>query len=244
MGRIFKVTICDLNRKSGLPFDIAKCDFKQIYEAVAICDWFTEGMSGARYEDLKRLKCEVQVRTVLQDAWAIIDHHLVYKKESAVPTSLQRKLNSLAGLFETADDQFEQIRQQRKEYMVEMRQSSVSDDSFLGHEVNADSLLEYLNWKFPGIPLESWSGQFKLTQDGLDFRKYPTLKELDRLVDKTRDARQTLYAQLKVTKVKGKVPSAVELGITLCLVDNEYSKKLPLTPDWRQMVEKHRYRNE
>jgi putative GTP pyrophosphokinase len=63
--------------------------------------------SGARYDDLKKLVCEIQVRTVLQDAWAIIDHHLVYKKESEIPTNLQRKLNSLAGLFETADNQFD-----------------------------------------------------------------------------------------------------------------------------------------
>ena len=55
--------------------------------------------TGARYDHLKNLVCELQVRTVLQDAWAIIDHHLAYKKESDVPTLLRRKLNSLAGLF-------------------------------------------------------------------------------------------------------------------------------------------------
>ena len=65
-------------------------------------------MSGARYEDLKHLVCEVQVRTVLQDAWAIIDHHLVYKRESAIPKIIQRRLNGLAALFEIADDQFGQ----------------------------------------------------------------------------------------------------------------------------------------
>lgn len=66
--------------------------------------------SGARYDDLKGLICEIQVRTVLQDAWAIIDHHLVYKQESDVPKVLKRKLNSLSGLFETADDQFDRVR--------------------------------------------------------------------------------------------------------------------------------------
>lgn len=42
--------------------------------------------SGARYDDLKNLPCEVQIRTVVQDAWAIIQHHMVYKRESQVPT--------------------------------------------------------------------------------------------------------------------------------------------------------------
>lgn len=70
--------------------------------------------SGARYDDLKNLVCEIQVRTVLQDAWAIIQHHLVYKHESKVPKDIHRKLNSLAGLLETADDQFDNVRDKRE----------------------------------------------------------------------------------------------------------------------------------
>ncbi|HRH41928.1 MAG TPA: hypothetical protein PKY82_09810, partial [Pyrinomonadaceae bacterium] len=62
--------------------------------------------SGARYDDLKDLVCEIQIRTVLQDAWAIIDHHLVYKNESNIPSFLRKKLNLLAGNFESADEEF------------------------------------------------------------------------------------------------------------------------------------------
>jgi ppGpp synthetase/RelA/SpoT-type nucleotidyltranferase len=67
--------------------------------------------SEAGHDDLKHLVCEVQVRTVLQDAWAIIQNHLVYKQESQIPDRLHRKLNSLAGLCEVADDQFERLRE-------------------------------------------------------------------------------------------------------------------------------------
>ena len=35
--------------------------------------------SGARYNGITDLRCEIQVRTVLQDAWALISHHLIYK---------------------------------------------------------------------------------------------------------------------------------------------------------------------
>jgi putative GTP pyrophosphokinase len=99
--------------------------------------------SGARYDDLKQLPCEVQVRTVVQDSWAIIQHHMVYKRESQVPTQLQRKLNSLAGLFETVDDQFERIREEREAYLVEMR-GSTEASTFLENEPNLDSFKEYL----------------------------------------------------------------------------------------------------
>ncbi|MFH1742151.1 MAG: hypothetical protein ABIH23_24370, partial [bacterium] len=74
------------------------------YGAIHFVARLGKKMSGARYDDLKVLLCEIQVRTVLQDAWAIIDHHLIYKSESSMPKVLRRKLNSLAGLFETADD--------------------------------------------------------------------------------------------------------------------------------------------
>lgn len=59
-----------------------------------------------RYRDFK---CEVQVRTVLQHAWASISHTLQYKTTHDVPKSLQRKLFRLAGLFELADEQFSEI---------------------------------------------------------------------------------------------------------------------------------------
>jgi putative GTP pyrophosphokinase len=200
-------------------------------------------MSGARYEDLKSLKCEVQIRTVLQDAWAIIDHHLVYKKESAVPTSLQRKLYSLAGLFETADDQFEQIRQQRKKYVADMRESSKSEVSFLGNEVNADSLIEFLRWKFPGIPVEKWEGQFKMAQEGIDFKKYRTLKEIDALMEQTRRARNKLAHELpNISKLDEKVPSAIELALALSLTDDIYWKQARLPSDWRPIVQNRRNR--
>ena len=45
--------------------------------------------SGARYDGIINLKCEIQVRTVLQDAWALISHHLVYKEEPSIPARVK-----------------------------------------------------------------------------------------------------------------------------------------------------------
>jgi ppGpp synthetase/RelA/SpoT-type nucleotidyltranferase len=211
------------------------------YGAIHFVVRLRKEISGARYEDIKRLKCEIQVRTVLQDAWAIIDHHLVYKTESAVPTSLQRKLNGLAGLFETADDQFEQIRKQRKEYVAEMRESSVSENSFLGHEVNADSLLEYLKWKFPGVPVEKWEGQFKIAQEKVDFLKYRTLKQIDGIMDQTKHSRKKLEHELpNINRLGDKVPSCIELALALSLTDNDYWREVALPTDWRPVIQSRR----
>lgn len=56
------------------------------------------------------LTAEIQVRTVLQHAWAAISHKLQYKLEADVPNALKRKLFRLSALFELADDEFISLR--------------------------------------------------------------------------------------------------------------------------------------
>lgn len=59
---------------------------------------------------LAGLRAEIQVRTVLQHAWAAISHKLQYKRDNDVPTQLRRKLFRLSALFELADDEFVSLR--------------------------------------------------------------------------------------------------------------------------------------
>lgn len=109
-----------------------------------------EQHAGARYDDIRNTLCEVQIRTILQDAWAIVAHHLSYKHEDDIPNELKRKLHALSGLFETADDQFERINFATTEYQNRIKASIKSDPSFLLEEdVNLDNLLAYISWKFP-----------------------------------------------------------------------------------------------
>jgi hypothetical protein len=128
-------------------------------------------MREPRYDDLKKLVCEIQVRTVLQDAWAIIDHHLSYKQESDVPKILRRKLNSLAGLVETAHDQFDQVRNEREDYRKRVKTDLTGDDAFLNQEANLDNLIEFLTSRFPNSPI--WlndPGNSKLPKSSLQAR--------------------------------------------------------------------------
>lgn len=55
---------------------------------------------------------EVQVRTVAQDAWASISHHLDYKQASQIPPELKRDFYALSGLFYVADKHFEMLQDQ------------------------------------------------------------------------------------------------------------------------------------
>ncbi len=62
-------------------------------------------------ETLAKLKFEIQLRTVLQHAWASISHALHYKSSAEVPVELQRRLYRLAGLLELADSEFTQLQE-------------------------------------------------------------------------------------------------------------------------------------
>lgn len=64
----------------------------------------------ATYADLR---FEVQVRTIVQDSWSVLDHKIKYKK--SIPNNLKRRINTLAALFELADREFRQIRDSTEE---------------------------------------------------------------------------------------------------------------------------------
>ncbi|WP_298213474.1 RelA/SpoT domain-containing protein [Acidovorax sp.] len=51
---------------------------------------------------------ELQVRTIIQDSWSVLDHKIKYKK--SIPGQLKRRINVLSALFELADREFRQIR--------------------------------------------------------------------------------------------------------------------------------------
>lgn len=70
---------------------------------------------GEQYKDLPPLSddavCEIQIRTILQDAWAEVEHELIYKNEfTPLDLPLRRKLASLNASLSLADITFQEIR--------------------------------------------------------------------------------------------------------------------------------------
>ncbi len=62
------------------------------------------------YKKYGSIQIEVQIRTVIQDAWSILDHKIKYKK--SIPQNLKRRINRLSALFEIADDEFLRIKEE------------------------------------------------------------------------------------------------------------------------------------
>jgi putative GTP pyrophosphokinase len=62
------------------------------------------------------LTFEIQIRTILQHAWAEIEHDLGYKFPEAVPLPIKRRFSRLAGLLEIADAEFVELRKTMESY--------------------------------------------------------------------------------------------------------------------------------
>lgn len=80
------------------------------------------------YIAFKDYKAEVQIRTIIQHAWAEIEHDLGYKSSQAVPYDIRRRFARLAALLETADEQFAMIDEQVAEYKSKVSEKLKGDD--------------------------------------------------------------------------------------------------------------------
>ena len=69
------------------------------------------------------LVCEIQIRTILQDAWAEVEHELIYKTEfSPFDMPLRRKLASVNASLSLADVIFQEIRDYQKKLQTELNE--------------------------------------------------------------------------------------------------------------------------
>lgn len=68
---------------------------------------------------------EVQIRSLIQDTWSVLDHKIKYKK--SIPNNLKRRINVLSALFELADREFKEIRNATSELIQQATAGSISD---------------------------------------------------------------------------------------------------------------------
>ncbi|CUH93952.1 hypothetical protein P22_0014 [Propionispora sp. 2/2-37] len=64
------------------------------------------------YQRFKNCKIEIQICSILQHAWAEIEHDLGYKSATELSYETRRRFSRLAGLLETADIEFRELRSQ------------------------------------------------------------------------------------------------------------------------------------
>ena len=98
----------------------------------------------SEYKKFVGLTAEIQVRTVLQHAWAEIEHDIRYKSTSAIPQAISRRFMTLAGLLEIADREFEAIQIEDAQLRANAR-TLISEGKLNEVELTPDALRSYLN---------------------------------------------------------------------------------------------------
>jgi ppGpp synthetase/RelA/SpoT-type nucleotidyltranferase len=101
----------------------------------------------AEYQRFAGAITEVQVRTILQHAWAEIEHDIQYKSSAAIPPDIRRRFMALAGMLELADREFQAIQDLDAELNTAAR-TLVEQGKYSEVELTPTSLKLYLDRRF------------------------------------------------------------------------------------------------
>ena len=136
---------------------------------------------------INEVRFEIQIRSVLQHALAVLHHDTGYKSDVEIPKEYQRRLTRLAGLLELVDDEFTDIRNSIGDYKRRVKavvkngkleDVELTGDSYQAYLENGgfDSLNERIalisNMDIEEAPLDNFLQVFKAFE-------LKTLKELD-----------------------------------------------------------------
>lgn len=110
-----------------------------VHYVVSICQ---PRESLLEWQAFKDMKAEIQIRTVLQHAWAAISRALDYTQEEDVPSNQRRRLFRLCGVLELADAEFAALSAARKEIAKDSSRRLHAGDTDI--EINLTTLREFM----------------------------------------------------------------------------------------------------
>lgn len=102
------------------------------------------------------------------------------------PEHLRRDLNRVTSLLEIAQSIFDSVKEKREAYVSEIQQKEKDPPAFLAQPLDFDTVIAYTRWRFPDRDASE-----KLTQillKDIDLNDYPSLQQLDAVVDRARAA--------------------------------------------------------
>ncbi len=162
-----------------------------------------------KFQAFAELSFEVQIRSLIQDAWSVLDHKIKYKK--SIPNDLKRRINVLSALFELADREFKEIRNATMELLQQATVDPVSDSqadngeaageaatAVSGKTVNAFNFLRVAGHFFKDFDFEDYKVD-NFVQDILkldnDFKRSDLHKSLIENLKTVRDYRDDFMVE-------------------------------------------------
>ncbi|MEU5913635.1 hypothetical protein [Micromonospora sp. NPDC047527] len=96
------------------------------------------------YRRFADVRFEIQIRSVLQHAWAEVEHDLGYKPGGVVPDQAKRRFSQLASLLELADSEFTKLRSELTQHRDTV-QVAVSEQRLDNVPLDDESLAAYIS---------------------------------------------------------------------------------------------------
>ncbi|MBA7655598.1 hypothetical protein ES703_63504 [subsurface metagenome] len=177
-----KFDVIEMSDKALLLIKEEKFGYSSIHYLVRLQKNRTALLEYSRFDNLIG---ELQVRTILQHAWAEIEHDIQYKSIDTTPSDIYRRFMSLAGMLEIADREFQAIQDEDKRLRIEARQS-VREGKLEKVEITPDALMTYLDKKLgPDGRMTDFSYQY--TARLLRKLGFSNFKEIEECVSKYDD---------------------------------------------------------
>ena len=143
-----KFKVLEIERKGG-DHTFREFGYESVHLLVAIPDKIIERTKLPKGET-----AEIQIRTILQDAWAEVEHELVYKAEfTPFDNPLKRKLAAVNASLSLADIIFQEIRSYQRELNGELEKRR--DSFFKKIEDSTDAVLLSTPEESPQLPVDT-----------------------------------------------------------------------------------------
>jgi ppGpp synthetase/RelA/SpoT-type nucleotidyltranferase len=191
-----------------------------------------------QYQKFKNIHFEIQVLTILDFTWSQIQHDRVYKTTAEFPkgSDIRRKFIVLSGLFEIADDYFNALSKEVKQYektLIEKIEKEELEDLV----ISPHSLRLYLQefHDTPGI-----TPYFAVSDNVLDELRamgINKISQLDNIIPK--DFKQR-YMKISKRTDLGTYTSIIR-DILVIRYRKQYSEKA-YRPDYYNTYDRHAYR--
>lgn len=130
---------------------------------------------------------EIQVRTILQHAWAEFEHDRNYKFKGLLPKDLRRRLSLMAGNLESIDREFDNLSREIDAYSADVEERTNKGD--LDIPINSLSLTAYLREKLKDLisegivaPEIGWGKDVVFEE--LAIMGIKNLRDLDKIIPK------------------------------------------------------------
>jgi ppGpp synthetase/RelA/SpoT-type nucleotidyltranferase len=199
-----------------------------------VCTMNEDRIKLPEFQKFSKRCFEIQVRTILQHAWAEIEHSRRYKFSGVLPPKLARSLNLTAGLLEVADKQLAQLAGAIDQYRAATREKAKKGNFRVS--LNTLSIQTFLRGqKFPVsfeiLPNHSHEQWVGLLEECSAF-EIRSLRDLKRLMTKE------FWSSFRTTREKTGLKTLSEIGLVRrVLAFSDLGKYLSVTKERRTAEE-------